>query len=950
MSKNLLFISLFSVIFYKTFAQEASVEFSILDINAKESANINSITSYENDIVFIAERISSEPNLFKYNDKDGVKELLEYNAFGRLRSWNSIIKLDENKLFFLTEKNNTSYLNVLNIKNKEVKEVSSLFSYNDEYALFDNKLFYLGYESKNSSKKRMYVTDGTKNGTKVLETSNLSEIKNLKHINGELLFTAEENGLVQIFRINKDLNLERLSNFNTHFTGYDGITSYNNSYYMLVNSYPYFPEIKKCTDGTCETFLKYKKHNNSIFESFVYNNRLYFGYTSGDSYNDFNELYSTDGTAEGLKKVETGNQNVYLQDGRIKYINFKNNIYLIAQQNVGGQYQNSFFKLENNALTKLYTLSNVYSNLYSSENNIYFLGNNTSDYNNTKLIKSDGTISGTSIADETKIYSSSLGIIKNHVYYQKYEELNGGELWSYDENLNTNKFVRNINYANSGEVIDMTPVGNRVYFAGNSNKSYSVSGNENDIINHPIALENTNYSTQSYVGSGEDVISISSNSSSQYYMSILNKDNNKFELITNNNLGLINASLIQTIGDKIYFVSSLYSDPSQNYNLQLNYYDKKTKEIGAVKDINNQFIEVLSVGNYTGLFEMNGSYYYATYGRNKSTLLKLNPVNNTISIGYQFTTGYDANQSTIVGKYKDKIVVEYDGKLHLFDGQKMSELSEGLGLKVNYPKEINPNNFAAVNNRFLVLKPGENYYTYRVYGTDGVNEEYLGLQSQEKVHALEKCNEKLYFVTSNNNLFETDGTTKGTKFIDKMDHSYNLFYSPMKCYKNNLFYVGNYYGSTINVINGNENKSFDIKFKELTDIRLDYDILYDLEIINDKVFVNMSHHDAGKEVFVVDYKDFNLTNLSTNDNIYNDKVEKIIVYPNPFNNKLFIKGNENEVLKELKLYDLTGKLILVKQVNKQEIEFSTELLKKGIYFLQIITNNHKNYTKKLIKN
>lgn len=949
MNKNLLFISLFCAIFYNAYAQESSVEFSILDINTTESANINSLTSYENDLVFIAERKSSESNLFNYNDKDGIKELLPYKAFGRLLTWNSIIKFDENKLFFVTEKNNTSYLNILNIKTKEVQEVSSLFSYNDEYALFDNKLFYLANESNNSSKKRIFITDGTKNGTKVLETTNLSEIKNLKTINGELLFTAEDNGFVQIFRVNKDLNIVRLSNFDTYLTGYDGVTSYNDSYYMLVNSYNNFPEIKKCTNGICETFLKYKNYNNSFFDSFVYNNRLYFGYTNKESYNDFNELYSTDGTIEGLKKVETGNQTVYLQSVKLKYINFKNNIYLIAQQNVGGQYENSFFKLENNTLTKLYSLYNVYSNLYSSENNIYFLGNNMNDYNNTKLIKSDGTISGTSIADETKTYSNSLGIIKNQVYYQKYDELNGGELWTYNENLNTNKLVRNINYQNSGEVVGMTPVSNRVYFAGNSNKSYSVSGNENDITYHPIALENTSYSTQSYVGSGEDVISISSNSSSQYYMSILNKANNKFELITNNNLGLVNASLIQTIGDKIYFVSSLYSDPNQSYNHQLNYYDKKTKEIGAVKDINNQFIESLNIGNYTGLFEMNGSYYYATYGRNKSTLLKLNPVNNTISIGYQFTTGYDANASTIVGKYKDKIVVEYNGKLYLFDGQTTTELSEGIGLKVNYPKEINPNNFAAVNNRFLVLKPGENYYTYRLYSTDGVNEEYLGLQSEEKVHALEKCNEKLYFVTSNNNLFETDGTTIGTKFIDKMDHGYNLFYSPIKCYKNNLFYVGNYYGSNINVINGNENKSFDIKFKELPDLILDLSYVYDMEIVNDKLFLNMYHHYAGKEVFVTDIKNFNLTTLSTNDNIQSIKNDKILVYPNPFNNDLAIKANKAEWIKEIKLYDLTGKLILIKEVNKDEVKISTDFLKKGIYFLQTITTN-TTYTNKLIKN
>lgn len=115
MNKNLLFISLFSVIFYTVSAQETSVEFSILDINAKESANVSAITSFENNIAFVAEMKADERNVFTYDKQNGIKGLLNKSESGKISSYRELIKFNDSNLFFISEKNNTSYLNVLNI-------------------------------------------------------------------------------------------------------------------------------------------------------------------------------------------------------------------------------------------------------------------------------------------------------------------------------------------------------------------------------------------------------------------------------------------------------------------------------------------------------------------------------------------------------------------------------------------------------------------------------------------------------------------------------------------------------------------------------------------------------------------------------------------------------------------------------------------------------------------
>lgn len=72
----------------------------------------------------------------------------------------------------------------------------------------------------------------------------------------------------------------------------------------------------------------------------------------------------------------------------------------------------------------------------------------------------------------------------------------------------------------------------------------------------------------------------------------------------------------------------------------------------------------------------------------------------------------------------------------------------------------------------------------------------------------------------------------------------------------------------------------------------------------------------------------------------------ILVYPNPFNETIFISLLNNSGLNKAILYDLLGKEVLT--THKSEIDVKE--LKSGVYLMMVIDNNGGIYSQKLIKN
>jgi len=74
--------------------------------------------------------------------------------------------------------------------------------------------------------------------------------------------------------------------------------------------------------------------------------------------------------------------------------------------------------------------------------------------------------------------------------------------------------------------------------------------------------------------------------------------------------------------------------------------------------------------------------------------------------------------------------------------------------------------------------------------------------------------------------------------------------------------------------------------------------------------------------------------LGTNE--LSSKKDELLVFPNPTSDKITVKQSSNELISEIKLFNYSGQLLLLKNnINSNEIELDLNTKSSGIYFLQI---------------
>jgi hypothetical protein len=78
-----------------------------------------------------------------------------------------------------------------------------------------------------------------------------------------------------------------------------------------------------------------------------------------------------------------------------------------------------------------------------------------------------------------------------------------------------------------------------------------------------------------------------------------------------------------------------------------------------------------------------------------------------------------------------------------------------------------------------------------------------------------------------------------------------------------------------------------------------------------------------------------------------NETDFVAIYPNPFNDKILIKSNKNII--SLNIKDPTGKIIISKTANDQQIELNLSVIPSGIYILEIINSDFALIQSKIIK-
>lgn len=71
------------------------------------------------------------------------------------------------------------------------------------------------------------------------------------------------------------------------------------------------------------------------------------------------------------------------------------------------------------------------------------------------------------------------------------------------------------------------------------------------------------------------------------------------------------------------------------------------------------------------------------------------------------------------------------------------------------------------------------------------------------------------------------------------------------------------------------------------------------------------------------------------------------IYPNPFNDNIFISNSSNEIIKQISIYDNLGRLVLTETSNNAYI--NTSVLTSGFYLMEILFSDNSTTKRKLIK-
>jgi len=89
--------------------------------------------------------------------------------------------------------------------------------------------------------------------------------------------------------------------------------------------------------------------------------------------------------------------------------------------------------------------------------------------------------------------------------------------------------------------------------------------------------------------------------------------------------------------------------------------------------------------------------------------------------------------------------------------------------------------------------------------------------------------------------------------------------------------------------------------------------------------------------------------VSVND--FSDKNESLNIYPNPASNYLNVENNQNLVVQKIEIFNITGKIIEVKTVEKTEKNLQIDIsdLDNGVYFLKVYDNEEIIKTSKFLK-
>ena len=357
-------------------------------------------------------------------------------------------------------------------------------------------------------------------------------------------------------------------------------------------------------------------------------------------------------------------------------------------------------------------------------------------------------------------------------------------------------------------------------------------------------------------------------------------------------------------------------------------------------------ISFLTTSKYNNDIYINtGLIYKAPSNLSYNFLFKYNTISGSwskISTNTLLENLYAGNGEIINNKlyrFNGKTPDGINSKLEIID---LDDLTVTLGTENPLPRFLSG---SAVNGKYIYVFGGETQegYTNKLYRYNTETDTWIKLSEmpESKQTRGEFVNNKLYVIGGFNgtvsnkmNVFNTDTDIWENEYT----MPFNVSANALTVNDNYVYILGDYSDQDkIEVLDTN-----DMSFRSLKNNMIGRR-LFDAEIIDDKLYVIGGSTTGSLDSYL---NSIQSSNINTNSLSVNEQsvTNKLLLYPNPVTDKLFIKGITSN--SKILIYSYLGNLVMSK-TNSDDID--TKNLASGIYILKIIDTKGETVLK-FIKN
>lgn len=929
MMKKIYHFSIFflCILFSVTHNAQNVINSQLNEMNRFPGSDPRGMKLFDNDLIFSTAGNAFGREVYKYNFNTQKSEILkDYTSPGRIIK-SSFYNLNGKVYFFAEGTYSKLELWCTDLSTNNTFRIKDLNE--DTYSSYVDTLFgkTIGDKLVFSYRSNLYVSDGTSEGTikipnVTLVNNQFTSLNNKVYFFGNSIQYGQElwssDGTQNGTQIVKDLNPGSGSSVGTY---YDKLYTVNGK--IVFSAGVSQTQALYTSDGTSDgtILLQNISYNYQLpeYENAITNKLLYF--VNG-------ALWITDATLGGTKSLDGQINNIktIVPFENKLYINTTTETYVVDENDQVSILNNNFgIKLEvvctssNRNFLVLKQLDN------NTDSFIYIYDGN--EINKTNIKYNDEK---SFVERDDKLYFS--GYIESYVdYYTVYKNT---ELCYYNINDKSsgieNEIFYNVpSYPTSfvnlkGEIIFIASDGYYAQiFKREANNKITKISNFSD-----FSIGNYGYSTNNSAKSGDYLYYILDGN--YFYRTAGNKENTQKINLPNNERLLeiisINDSkvLIKTY-NSLHGFMRLWTLENTSTNLSLvlespaNYYSGSNNDF--VKTDSGIYLKMLdnnvtsiwktdgTVANTKKIIDLESYYFYKTFLNkiNDKILFIENTINYTLP-NRLYAIDIATDNVTVIqntDKYNADASFTFNDKIYMFS----NILNNGINKRL-YMTDGTPNGTTLVT-------------TLPLYD----------------VATTVKCGNLQYFVddpTHYPSFYRTDGTAAGTFKLN--NYSSNIF-TAGACLNDELYFQNSagVFGKT----KGQNPTDF-----TPVSIKVDNELLsgnYSLRQIftdSNRFYFAMEYKKSGQELFITDV----VEELNTNDSQASKSERRIIIYPNPTDDIVNVKLDNDEKVEHIEITDIAGRKVL--ESNNSNI--STKELSAGIYFIQVKTNT-KLYSSKVIK-